>query len=151
EEVVFTEKIHGKNCRVGLVKNGDGWEFMAGSHDVRRKEFALVPRRFVANDLVERGTLRGLDVAVDTVFPHDGKLWKVTEVVPPKDDGRVFLRTLRVGRDGTPEEQRSEFWEPLTDAVRRFLEWVRDEYPWPEPKVSVVLYGELFGSGVQDM
>ncbi len=33
EEVVVTEKIDGTNCRVGLVEG----EFMAGSHEVRRK------------------------------------------------------------------------------------------------------------------
>ena len=43
EEVVFTEKLHGKNCRVGLLQDPDeegyaAYTFMAGSHDVRRKE-----------------------------------------------------------------------------------------------------------------
>ena len=43
EEVVFTEKLHGKNCRTGLVlhadKEGNGaMTWMAGSHEVRRKE-----------------------------------------------------------------------------------------------------------------
>ena len=42
EEVVITEKLHGKNCRLGLVRvpgeGGDTFEFMAGSNDVRRKE-----------------------------------------------------------------------------------------------------------------
>ena len=42
EEVVITEKLHGKNCRLGLVRvpgeAGDTFEFMAGSNDVRRKE-----------------------------------------------------------------------------------------------------------------
>jgi RNA ligase (TIGR02306 family) len=42
EEVVFTEKLHGKNCRVGLLQdtNDEGhaaYAWMAGSHDVRRK------------------------------------------------------------------------------------------------------------------
>jgi RNA ligase (TIGR02306 family) len=43
EEVVFTEKLHGKNTRLGLIRDADenGAEtfvWMAGSHDVRRKE-----------------------------------------------------------------------------------------------------------------
>jgi RNA ligase (TIGR02306 family) len=43
EEVVITEKIHGKNCRIGLIRSADEngyprWEFMCGSHDARRKE-----------------------------------------------------------------------------------------------------------------
>ena len=48
EDVVMTEKLHGKNCRLGLVKTDDGWTFMAGSHGVRRKPGvaarAAVPR-----------------------------------------------------------------------------------------------------------
>lgn len=46
EEVVCTEKIHGTNCRVGYVLNGQSednaekWEFVAGSHSIRRKEFS---------------------------------------------------------------------------------------------------------------
>ncbi len=41
EPVRYTEKIHGTNCRVGLVldKNGD-WTFAAGSHKIRRSEFS---------------------------------------------------------------------------------------------------------------
>lgn len=44
EEVIVTEKIHGTNSRVGIVftklENGEHeWEFMAGSHSIRRKEF----------------------------------------------------------------------------------------------------------------
>lgn len=38
EEVVVTEKIHGTNSRVGLVLNESDWEFVAGSHGLRRKE-----------------------------------------------------------------------------------------------------------------
>lgn len=44
EEVVITEKLHGTNCRVGLVfaPDDDGvgrWVYMAGSHSIRRKEY----------------------------------------------------------------------------------------------------------------
>lgn len=38
EEVVVDEKIHGTNSRVGLVRIDDKWEFVAGSHNTRRKE-----------------------------------------------------------------------------------------------------------------
>jgi len=88
EEVVITEKIHGKNCRLGLVRvgrdGGDSFEFMAGSNDVRRKE---------------------------------------------------------VDARGRP----SDFWRPMTDAVRDLLRHLSGG------ERSVVLFGELYGSGVQDM
>jgi RNA ligase (TIGR02306 family) len=98
EEVVFTEKVHGMNCRLGLVRTdggggAPGWTFMAGSHDVRRKEF----------------------------------------------DAR--------GR-------RSRFWECLTDPVRDLLVYVSST-PDPAwggaPANGVVLFGEVYGSGVQDL
>jgi hypothetical protein len=44
EEIVCTEKIHGENCRLGLIRdtNDKGeavWKWTAGTHDVRRKQF----------------------------------------------------------------------------------------------------------------
>jgi hypothetical protein len=31
------------------------------------------------------------------------------------------------------------------------LTWVKDEFPWHEPKMAVVVFGEILGSGVQSM
>ena len=88
EEVVITEKLHGKNCRLGLARvpglGGDSFEFVAGSNDVRRKE---------------------------------------------------------VDARGRP----SDFWMPMTESVRDLLRHLGDG------RCSVVLFGELYGSGVQDM
>ena len=86
EEVVITEKLHGKNCRLGLVRVPDEPElvFVAGSNDVRRREV-------------------------------DAK-------------GRA-----------------SDFWAPMTEPVRELLQHLA------EGSKSVVLFGELIGSGVQDM
>lgn len=40
ELVVISEKLHGSNNRVGIVRNKAGdWEFMCGSNEIRRKEF----------------------------------------------------------------------------------------------------------------
>ena len=36
--VRFTEKLHGTNCRLGLVKRHDEFQFMAGSHKVNWKQ-----------------------------------------------------------------------------------------------------------------
>lgn len=49
EEVVFTEKLHGKNVRIGYIREADelGYEqfvFMVGSHSVRRKEFSKIKK-----------------------------------------------------------------------------------------------------------
>jgi RNA ligase (TIGR02306 family) len=88
EEVVFCEKVHGMNCRLGLIRTpdeGDGWTFMAGSHGQRRKEFDL-------------------------------------------------------------KGQRSRFWEVLTDPVRELLRHLAQG-----DVHGVVVFGEIFGAGVQDM
>ena len=97
EEVVFTEKIHGKCTRVGLIRTSEGdgeedWTFMAGSQNLRRKEFDAKGRR-------------------------------------------------------------SQFWDCLTEPVRQLLLHVRTlSAPWLPPSVhGIVLFGELFGTGVQDM
>ena len=85
EMVVFTEKIHGKNCRVGLVRDGDEFVWAAGSHGVRRKEF-------------------------------------------------------------NAKGQKSEFWDALTDNMKALLEEVSEGRT-----KNVVAFGEIYGSGVQDM
>jgi hypothetical protein len=87
-------KIHGKNTRLGLIRTEgegeDGWSFMAGSHNQRRKEF----------------------------------------------DSR--------GR-------RSQHWLFLTEPVRALLRHVRDTFAATGPVQGVVLFGEIYGTGVQDL
>jgi len=106
EEVVFTEKLHGKNCRLGLIRTtGAGgtptWTWMAGSHDVRRKEFCVVKKR--------------------------------------KTDPQTGEETIVEIR------KRSQFWECFTEPVKALMTAASDG------KHDVVVFGELYGSGVQDM
>ncbi len=82
--VRITEKIHGTNSRVGLIRKDDEFEFMAGSHRTRRKR-------------------------------------------PEGEKGCVY-------------------WRPLdNDAMLNLLTHICDE------KHSVVVFGEIYGLGVQDM
>ncbi len=37
DDIIITEKLHGTNCRLGLIKENDEFVFCAGSHNVRRK------------------------------------------------------------------------------------------------------------------
>lgn len=115
EEVVVTEKIHGENCRLGLVRETveDGrtlWRWMAGSNNLRRK-----------------------------------RVWQKRDT------------------DGNPvgEPSVSAFWLCFNPEVRSLLcelsgcSLTPDEID-AEPEASgeghdVVLFGERFGSGVQDM
>lgn len=90
EEVVIDEKIHGSNCRVGMIAQphpetgAKEWVYMAGSHGTRRKEF---------------------------------------------DD------------KGHP----SKYWLGMTENVRKLLNDVCDR------TYNVVIFGELYGAGIQDM
>lgn len=92
EEIVITEKIHGTNCRVGLILYAGAGDvatptFMAGSHSVRRKEFDA-------------------------------------------------------------QGARSRYWFPFDfPEVKELLEHVFNQYS----QQPVLLFGEIFGSGVQDM
>jgi hypothetical protein len=149
EEVIFTEKLHGKNCRVGLVLDDGQWTWMAGSHGQRRKEVFTNVRRFVNDQLVAQLVLQSPQVAVGQVFAYDGgKFWQVIET-----EKTFSFKAAEVYRTGTGEfglrVRRSEFWEPLTDTVKAMLEHVRDRLPWPEPKAGIVLFGEA--TGTQDM
>ncbi len=85
EEIVLSEKVHGTNSRVGLVRTESGPVWMAGSHGQRKKE------------------------------PPPGA-WKT-----------------------------SMYWLPMTDNVRALLGSERFA------SRSVVLFGEVYGSGVQDL
>ncbi len=148
EDVVMTEKLHGKNCRVGLVRDGTEWAYMAGSHGVRRKAGSPHERRFLARELVYRHVVADEAVTVGQPFQYDdGTFWRVTATRPAKDGLAVHAEELvRLG-DGTFQAKlrQSEFWEPMTDAVRALLAHVRDR----QPCGGVVLFGELFGT--QDM
>lgn len=127
EEVVITEKIHGQNCRLGLIRDtntkGEAvWRWMAGSHDVRRQRYTQPMRQ--ARDA--NGT------KVGTPYPH-----------------------------GEPVE--SVFWKCFNPAIRAFLaeqthcgytpEEIDNEPPVKELEATanVVLFGERYGAGVQDM
>lgn len=94
EEVVISEKIHGTNCRVGVIMYPDQdtgeakWQWMAGSHNTRRKE--------------------------------------------KNDKGITSL-----------------YWKPLLDEqMQLMLAYVA---ALTQAKSSVIVFGEIFGPGVQDM
>lgn len=156
DEVVFTEKLHGKNCRVGLIltaESGDPqWTWMAGSHGQRRKEVCASLRRFSVDQLIEKLVLQNPDVQVGQVFAYDGgKFWRVIAVEHGAKAATLQAEEVyRTGEGGfEPRQRRSEFWEPVTDNVKAMLSHVRDQHPWPEPKVGIVLFGEA--TGTQDM
>ncbi|VTR97736.1 RNA ligase family protein [Tuwongella immobilis] len=105
EPVVVTEKLHGKNCRVGRIleasETGElAWTWAAGSHALRRKEFGI--RHKSSGD----------------------------------PDNPVVEEIL----------ERSQFWQALdTPGVREMILAISQD------QHNVIVFGEIFGSGVQDM
>lgn len=84
ERCRYTEKLHGSNCRVGLVRDETGdFTFAAGSHKVRRAEYS--------------------------------------------------------------GEKRSLYWEPVDEPMMNLLTHLCDE------EHNVVVFGEIFGPGIQDL
>ena len=103
EEVVITEKIHGTNTRCGLVLVAaeDGvpqWTWMAGSHDVRRKQYCRRTARLDAVDLCQKGYLPSSGVHVGQLINKEGTFWKVVELQGRGRNAEVV--SCRAGRPG---------------------------------------------------
>lgn len=99
EEVVFTEKIHGTNSRIGKIRDkdedgNDVFVYMAGSHETRRKK--------------------------------DGA------------DGRRSLYWYPLSDD-------LEDWKDTAIALKKLLDYLCSN------ESNVQIFGEIYGSGVQDM
>jgi hypothetical protein len=164
DEVVVTEKIHGMNCRLGLIKDSDDegnavWRWMAGSHDVRRKPYSTPVKRMDAVALHEKMILDYPGVAVGQLLDFkNGTYWRVDELVESEEeDERVLFRATRVTQDGEEVQIPSDFWRYFTPEVKAMMiaasECGYQDDPDGKPVLdtgrNVVLFGERYGSGVQ--
>jgi RNA ligase (TIGR02306 family) len=90
--VRITEKIHGTNARIGKCREEDEWEYMAGSHKVRRKQgtglywtpFPLVQSLLDdlcdnTHDVIVFGEIFGQGVQ-DMDYGVDGKAFRVFDI-----------------------------------------------------------------------
>jgi RNA ligase (TIGR02306 family) len=97
--VRVTEKLHGTNCRIGKCREEDEWEFMAGSHKVRRKQgtglywepFPLLEEMIDAlcgdaHDVIVFGEIFGQGVQ-DMDYGVDGKAFRIFDI---SIDGRYI-------------------------------------------------------------
>ena len=163
EEVVVTEKIHGMNCRLGLIKDSDKegnpiWRWMAGSHDVRRKASSVRTSRFDANDLVESMVLDEPVVEIGQILDNKtGEFWRVDELIDTPDE-RMLFRATRVTRIGEELKIPSEFWTYFNTELKRMMMHLSgcgyQEDPDGQPVKkrdchNVVVFGERYGAGVQ--
>jgi RNA ligase (TIGR02306 family) len=161
EEVVITEKIHGSNSRVGIVLDSDSegnadWIWCAGSHSVRRKEFQRIQTRFKVSNLIEGGIVKDTPSVGDVL--HDAKtnkFWKVEEIISPNEksnEPEYKVQVQLVDKNHDYVQERSSFWFPLTENMKNLILDIRNNFSMDfETTNSIVVYGEIYGNGVQDM
>ena len=142
EEVVLSEKLHGKNCRIGLIRDtkDDGsmiWRFMAGSHDVRRKEMQTQRKRRVIRNpdgtpVIETVMKPVRDESGKPIIDENG----VIKEEPKEQEAEFFFEVTK----------RSQFWEVLDKpGIKELLLSVCNG------QNNVVVFGEIFGSSIQDI
>lgn len=169
-EVIMTEKVHGTSSRIGLVlepdKDGNAnWEFMAGSRGMRRREFSFTEAFFQVknlpinpkvNDIVSLPDKSGKWVIVKKWIPEK-KRFNWTYWIKQQifnwfgffDPSMILARQL--DENNNPVLTKTKYWFPVNDKTKSLLNYIKDEFPWHEPKTSIILYGEIIGSGIQDM
>lgn len=109
EEVVITEKIHGKNARLGRIRVDDSsgassWQFMAGSHSLRLKERDAQGRRSQFWECLTESirallTRLGGDQSNAILF---GEIYgsKVQDLTYGFENGRFAYRAFDIAVDG---------------------------------------------------
>jgi hypothetical protein len=106
--VAITEKIHGRNCRVGVICDDplkDAWGFMAGSHDMRRREHDAEGRKsdfWIPLNPSAKSMLNyiacGADHSVIAVFELFG--WDITDMKYGCREEEKKFRLIDIAIDG---------------------------------------------------
>ena len=155
EEVVITEKIHGTNARCGLVlaaaedgsASGRGWPVRTTSAG---SSTAASTARLDAVDLCQKGYLPSSGVQVGQVIDKDGHFLAGCRARAEDEMRKLFL-AVQVDKDGNETPTVSEYWMFLDDRMQEALTYIRDNSALAEAVRGAVIYGEIFGSGVQDL
>lgn len=157
-EVIFTEKIHGTNARMGLILDTDEngvatWTPMAGSFSVRRKKYERIEYRFKVPSLQERGWLTGTP-SIGMTLEIEGNRWFIDQVIEPYADPDPEMpleenvqkvHVYKIDKDGQPLERISSYWEFFDENIKAMFEYVKDNILWHEPMHSILLFGEIYG------
>ncbi len=128
------------------------WTLMAGSHGHRRKQWARIEHRFKVPELIERGIVTETP-SMSSVILVDGKNWQIEQIIEPNPEYPESVQRVhcfQINADNEPVLRISEFWEPLTENLKLLFDHVIG-IEWHEPKHSIIVYGEIYGGGVQDM
>ena len=154
EEVIFTEKVHGTNSRVGLILEPDStghsqWTYAAGSHSVRRKELSNIETRILASKLEEKNIKILKKDDVSYFKDENGIFWMINQEIP-SDIGMKY-QVVQVNSDFELIKRKSDYWLPLTENMKNLLNYLKDNFKTEETMHSIMIYGEIYGFGVQDM
>jgi RNA ligase (TIGR02306 family) len=79
-----------------------------------------------------------------------GFVLEETEAGTPEWTFAAGSKTLR-RKELNEKGERSDYWMPMSDNVKAMLVHVRDTYAKVGPVSGIVMFGEIFGAGVQDM
>jgi len=181
EEIIITEKLHGSCTRIGLViekdENGDpSWRMMVGSHDMPRKIQTRTMKRVNRNALAEKLILKEDEIVPGLLFKDENsKFWIVEKIdiktyvieaetitkfkavcfqVEPKNTELDFKGSIINNAnidDWNIIYLPSKYWTGVNSKTEEMLEFIKDEIYWKDQKTSIVIFGETYGSGVQDM
>ena len=115
QPVVITEKIHGTNCRLGLVRDNSGeFTFCAGSHKVRRKEGSGLYWEFMDENMMNM--LSFLSDADDCTGPPCHDVVVFGEIFGPGIQDMQYGRTGHDFRvfDISIDGQYMSYWDMVT-------------------------------------
>jgi RNA ligase (TIGR02306 family) len=145
EEVVCTEKIHGGNCRVGVVQG----EKMAGSMELRRAmPFCYVKKTEIAKEVIEKLGKNAIDSCPENLTGRS-----------ISSETRSLMREKEVTREDLYDKREVEslddqsvkanpYWFPWTiPAVRNMMESLQATIQ----AESFVVYGEVYGGSIQSL
>jgi hypothetical protein len=126
--VVATEKIHGSNVRIGYYRDSSSEKsenYVAGSRRHRRK----IPVR-PKTDVISEGQFFAIDQE-NLLAPDYPDNWKELQL----DFSSI---------------KSNQFWFPYTvPGVVELIHHIRDQYSVNNGKVTCVIYGEVYGNGIQ--
>lgn len=161
EEIIITEKIHGKNCRLGMINEECKDVFACGSHNVRLKEFTYKYKKTYLDYLIENKIVKNKkEIGVDKIINFNNKKYKVLSnnvkpfsifnIFKRSKNEDIFCKLVEINDNLEEVKYYSEFWEILikNDNIKEMIKYLYNDY-LDEKVYSVVVFGELYGKDVQ--
>lgn len=142
--VVVTEKIHGCNQLMGITSyindnNELEWEYVAGSHNVQRKEWIESFKVFSLSDFEEINVVPNFN----DIFEYNNCRYIINSNYNNNDS---LYYCNKIDDEGNVVKQKSVFWLNFTDNIKEMINCIVKDYKGTR---FVNVYGELYGKGIQ--